>query len=175
MKTRDVYLRCANEHYVTVEPDGSMNARATDLTEFGDLYQRLRVHLVESGEYAVKWKKTMIREIRKQRGVLPGQPITSFEGAVEVVASFIFDEEVGVGGEVWPSHRTPYPTAIDIGDLDKLLRNLLDALTQSGLIKDDSQVAQISKTAAEADRAAKAALSAAALFTSAKATTSAPA
>ena len=103
---------------------------------------KLRVHLVESGEYAVPWKRTMIREIKGLAAA--GEMHFGYAGAVSVNASFIFEQEVGADGEVWPSHRTPYPTAIDIGDLDKLLRNLLDALTQSGLIKDDSQVAQIS-------------------------------
>jgi Holliday junction resolvase RusA-like endonuclease len=99
---------------------------------------KIRVHLVESGEYAVPWKRTMIAEIKRA-----GVGIVPYAGAVEVSATFVFAQQEGVSHEVWPSHRTLYPTAIDIGDLDKLLRNLLDALTQSGLIKDDSQAARI--------------------------------
>jgi Holliday junction resolvase RusA-like endonuclease len=103
---------------------------------------KIRVHLVESGEYAVPWKKTMIKEIGRSR-ILHDRDGGSYAGPVEVSATFVFAQQLGVGHEAWPSHRTPYPTSIDIGDLDKLLRNLLDALTQSGLIKDDSQVARI--------------------------------
>lgn len=102
---------------------------------------KIRVHLVESGEYAVPWKRTMIAEIKRSGAA--GAMHFGYAGPVEVSATFVFAQQQGVGHEVWPSHRTPYPTAIDIGDLDKLLRNLLDALTQSGLIKDDSQVARI--------------------------------
>jgi Holliday junction resolvase RusA-like endonuclease len=106
---------------------------------------KIRVHLVESGEYAVPWKRTMIDAIRFQcfGSLRAQQGAAMFTGPVEVSATFVFAQQEGAGHEVWPSHRTPYPTAIDIGDLDKLLRNLLDALTQSGLIKDDSQVARI--------------------------------
>lgn len=112
---------------------------------------KIRVHLVESGEYAVPWKKTMIRAIRDQTSVGMERSAGPYAGAVRVNATFVFERTFGVGHEVWPSHRTPFPTAIDIGDLDKLLRNLLDALTQSGLIKDDSQVALIVSGKAWAD------------------------
>jgi Holliday junction resolvase RusA-like endonuclease len=37
----------------------------------------------------------------------------------------------------------PYPTAMTVGDLDKLDRNVLDALTSSGVIKDDRYVVRI--------------------------------
>lgn len=107
---------------------------------------KLRVHLVESGEYSVAWKRTMIKAIWEQCGITPvrrGSKIVGFdpapyEGPVYVDGLFLFERSSGVNDwGVIPSHDTPFPTAQDIGDEDKLRRNLLDALTQSGLIKDD--------------------------------------
>ena len=102
---------------------------------------KLRVHLVESGEYSVPWKRTMIRAIRAQcMDTFRGSFVPPHAGPVEVRALFLVDRTVGVNGEVWPSHQTERPTAEDIGDLDKFARNLLDALTQSRLIADDRLV-----------------------------------
>ncbi len=110
---------------------------------------KTRVHLVETGAHSVAWKRTMVRGIWEQCGITPlrrGTKIVGFdpepyEGAVYVDGLFLFERERSVAvkrdGEVWESHDTPFPTAGDIGDEDKLRRNLLDALTQSGLIKDD--------------------------------------
>jgi Holliday junction resolvase RusA-like endonuclease len=39
--------------------------------------------------------------------------------------------------------RATYPVAPSIGDLDKLVRSSLDALTQSGLIEDDRFITQL--------------------------------
>lgn len=98
---------------------------------------RLTVHLVESGEYAVPWKRRMIKAILEQ--CRRSEP---YGEAVEVRAVFVY--EMPPGGM---SLSLPYPTLKDgvyaQGDLDKLLRNLLDALTQSNLIKDDSLVCRI--------------------------------
>lgn len=104
---------------------------------------RMVVRLIESGEGAVPWKNRMIKTIREVKGIAPvkaGNKVTGFDpepyaGAVEIECLFRFERN-----ESWPSHDTPHPTSIDIGDWDKLLRNLLDAFTQSGLIKDDSLV-----------------------------------
>ncbi len=99
------------------------------------------IHMVDSPQ-STAWLKAMVREIRKQCGIAPtagGRKIMGFtpapyEGPVAVTATFYFERE-----DI-PSHQTPFPTSIDIGDIDKLLRNLLDALTYSGLIKDDRLV-----------------------------------
>lgn len=111
---------------------------------------KMKVHLVETGDYSVTWKRQMIRGIWEQCGITPvrrggkivGFDPAPFEGAVYVDGLFLFERERSVAvtaadGQVWESHDTPFPTAGDIGDEDKLRRNLLDALTQSGLIKDD--------------------------------------
>lgn len=96
---------------------------------------RCKVSLTESGEYAVAWKKTMIAGIRA-RCVCSRWP-----GPVRVDTTFIFERlcKPDFDEELWP-----WPTReggpFGHGDEDKLRRNALDALTQSGLIKDDSQV-----------------------------------
>jgi Holliday junction resolvase RusA-like endonuclease len=56
---------------------------------------------------------------------------------------FVFPAWIGVGGEVVPSHDTPWPTAITLGDIDKLTRNVLDALTDAHMIEDDRLVVQL--------------------------------
>ncbi len=65
--------------------------------------------------------------------------------AVEVRAKFYLarNHVIKDGKRVdafWPSHDTVLPIAHDIGDLDKMCRNVGDALTDSGLIADDSLI-----------------------------------
>lgn len=111
-----------------------------------------KVGLREDGEYSVPWKRQMIHCIRRRCLV------TAWPGAVEVHAFFRFEREGakppgrfpdgcpecgGVGGhpaECPHSGLEAWPTGRQYGDEDKLRRNLLDALTQSGLLADDSLV-----------------------------------
>jgi len=98
-----------------------------------------RVSLTEDHEKSDPWKRTMIKAIR----ALMADDRSSYAGPVEVHAFYRFERERSVVQHgsareaVWPSHDTEWPTAMDIGDEDKLRRNLLDALTQSGLLADD--------------------------------------
>lgn len=92
---------------------------------------RIKVGLVESGEYSKPWKNTMIREIRAQVGP---ENCVHYDGPVRVICAFLFAPE---GFEL---DACGWPVAIEYGDVDKLERNVLDALTQSGLIKDDKLV-----------------------------------
>lgn len=98
------------------------------------------------------WKEAMIRELRADLGITVAMRVVDgkrravrtdaepYAGPVELRAWFLFEREIGVGGEVWPSHNTDWPTAPDIGDTDKLLRNVGDALTQAGVIADDALI-----------------------------------
>lgn len=94
------------------------------------------------------WKRTMIKSIRAQYGIVPivvsgkivGFDPAPYPGPVMVRAIFWFARTIGVNGEVWPSHNTPWPIADDIGDTDKLQRNFGDALEQSGLIANDRNI-----------------------------------
>lgn len=83
------------------------------------------------------WKLTMTRWILDRSVTFEGY---GFGGPVAVEAVFYFVKTIGVNGEVWPSHDTPWPMADDIGDTDKLQRNLGDALEQSGLIANDRNI-----------------------------------
>ena len=93
---------------------------------------RCRVSLTESGEYAIAWKTAMIRAIREvcvcERWAEP----------VRVDTFFRFEKFCEPDGVLpWPTRETGQWAH---GDEDKLRRNALDALTQSGLIADDSLV-----------------------------------
>src|SRR4051812_43484465 len=109
---------------------------------------RCRVSLTESGEYSIAWKKTMIAALRAEC------VCAAWPGAVVVDTFFRFDAsagqerrreaprlESGIDGaanpDLWPVESAG---AYAHGDEDKLRRNVLDALTQSGLIADDCLV-----------------------------------
>jgi Holliday junction resolvase RusA-like endonuclease len=93
---------------------------------------RCRVSLTESGEYATAWKQAMIAAIRA------ACECVRWPGSVRVDTFFRF-ERLCV-----PDQEMPWPTRekgeYAHGDEDKLRRNALDALTQSGLILDDALV-----------------------------------
>ena len=77
---------------------------------------------------SVAWKNRMIAVIRRDIVCL------KYVGPVIVDATFVFEREAAAHAEA------RWPTARQYGDEDKLRRNLLDALSQSGLLADDSQV-----------------------------------
>lgn len=118
------------------------------------------VGLTEDHALSTPWKNEMIKVIRcelgikgayrmEQRGkkrvkVFVRTDAAPYPEPVEVHAFFRFERDLSVAmgtrGHVVPSHSTPWPTDDGIGDEDKLRRNVLDALTQSGLILDDRMV-----------------------------------
>jgi Holliday junction resolvase RusA-like endonuclease len=94
---------------------------------------RCKVGLREDGEYSVPWKNAMIKAIRAQVREL----CVRWPDPVEVHAFFRFRCE---SAEYMDFEENPWPIGRQYGDEDKLRRNLLDALTQSALLADDSQV-----------------------------------
>lgn len=88
------------------------------------------VSLRESGEFSEAWKRAMIAAVKRQCAV------SRYDGAVVVDCFFRFDRlcvpDVSMD---WPTREQGEYAH---GDEDKLRRNALDALTQSGLILDDS-------------------------------------
>lgn len=94
---------------------------------------KCRVSLTEDHALSTPWKKKMMAAMRPLA-------VSEYGGPVEVHCFFRFAREQAVGGGVWPSHASAWPTAPDIGDEDKLRRNVLDALTQSHLLADDALV-----------------------------------
>jgi hypothetical protein len=98
-----------------------------------------------------KWMRTLAESLRSQLGIvirrIEGKPrrvdAEPYAGPVRVDCFFRFERtaserEDAEAGEVWPSHDLPWPTARSIGDEDTLRRAVLDALTKSGVISDDS-------------------------------------
>lgn len=81
--------------------------------------------------------------LRRVGGKVVRMDAEPYAGPVRVDCFFRFDRaesqrEDAEIGEVWPSHDLPWPTARSIGDEDTLRRAVLDALTKSGVITDDS-------------------------------------
>lgn len=95
------------------------------------------------------WRAKMARALREAQLAQHGK-LLSWPGPVEVRLVFFFPREQSVAGGNWPTHDTVWPTAITLGDVDKLTRNALDAMLTpskregmelcSGLLADDSQV-----------------------------------
>lgn len=124
-------------------PKGSLKPRITRRAN-----GQMSVTLHDKPE-ADAWKLTMIRAIMDNCGIValrgPDRKVIGYEpapypGPVAVRAVFYFAQRIGADGLVWPSHDTPWPMADDIGDTDKLQRNLGDALEQSGLIANDRNI-----------------------------------
>lgn len=99
------------------------------------------------------WRAKVARASREYQLSTYGA-LRQFDGPVQVRLVLWFPREQSVSGGPIPTHDTPWPTAITVGDVDKLARNVLDALSMpakkahapltSGLIRDDSQVAFLS-------------------------------
>lgn len=100
--------------------------------------------MVEDHSHSKPWRVKIRSEIFAQcpetRGAIPGTTAV-YAGPVEVRATFVFQR-------TGPTAQTlDFPTLNSgvnaNGDLDKLVRNLLDALKDAGVIVDDSQVITI--------------------------------
>ena len=105
------------------------------------------VNMVESVKLSVPWKNKIINTICRQEGWAPPKVVRQrgqkpryvvdheplFPGPIEVRWEARFEREHNEGPDDWP-------VLISYGDKDKLERNVLDALTQSGLIADDRMV-----------------------------------
>lgn len=89
------------------------------------------------------WRKQMAKAAQVAHLKATDGVLFNYAGAVEVKATFVFERTESAAGGPIPSHDTPYPTDIHLGDIDKLTRNLLDALTDSHVIADDSYVVSI--------------------------------
>lgn len=88
---------------------------------------------------SVEWKDHCTKTIRlwmkrSAQSQVQGLSLWPWLEPVEVRLLFRFQARPGAREE---------PTERQIGDLDKLVRNVLDALTQGGLIGDDSQVVRL--------------------------------
>lgn len=77
------------------------------------------------------WRKVMVEAMQEH-----GRALTVFDSAVWVSLRFVF---------LRPKSHKPnsLPTSKLLGDVDKLTRNVLDALTQAGVITDDKFVVKL--------------------------------
>lgn len=114
-----------------------------------------RVHTIryeESVAESKPWRAAMARALREDQQTRHGR-LMQFPGAVQVWLRFWYNREESVNGGLLPSHQTPYPTSILLGDVDKAARNALDAMLTpkgregmnlcSALLADDSQVVDL--------------------------------
>lgn len=78
------------------------------------------------------WRKVMVTALQDEHG----KPWHRFDSAVWVSLRFVF---------LRPQSHAPnsLPTSRLLGDVDKLTRNVLDALTQAGVITDDKYVIEL--------------------------------
>lgn len=107
--------------------------------------------LVESSKRLKPWRADAIAAIQAEQHA---RSCPQFIGPIRIAAVFAFPRPRGhyrANGTLRPSAPSLHAVR---PDLDKLLRALLDAATQSGIIRDDSQVYHIAagKTYAEAGR-----------------------
>ena len=101
----------------TPRPKGSMDTSATR-DGSGKLTGGVRV---KDSPQSVRWRRTMAQQLAMSYAARSVEPV---RGPVVVRATFWFDpERFGAATQL-----TPWPMHPQIGDLDKLLRNLLDAL-----------------------------------------------
>lgn len=78
------------------------------------------------------WRKIVVKALQDERG----KPLAVFDSAVWVRLRFVF---------LRPKSHAPnsLPTSKLLGDVDKLTRNVLDALTQAKVITDDKFVVKL--------------------------------
>lgn len=106
---------------------------------------RVEEQVAESGA----WRRAVARGLREAQLEQHGR-LLKYDGPVEVRLVFFLPREKSVNGGPIPTHDTEWPTAITVGDIDKLTRNVLDAMLTpakradfpkcSALLADDSQV-----------------------------------
>ncbi len=95
-----------------------------------------KLGLTEDHVLSNPWKKRqMIALVKGERRVAG-----PYGWPVEVRAFYRFDRADVVPGDVYAAETWPMPTAQPVGDVDKLWRSTLDALTQAKIITDDALV-----------------------------------
>lgn len=99
-----------------------------------------RTALVESHTTSKPWREAVkwaaLQAVADREGA--GDPFATLAGPVEVhvVFSFAKPKSAPKSRRIWPCNRSS-------GDVDKLLRNLFDALEDAGIYSDDAQVVSV--------------------------------
>lgn len=90
--------------------------------------------MVESSKRVDPWRKAIVAACLTEDGV----PRMTFTGPVAVGVAFMFRQA--------KSNEDDYPTGQNIGDVDKLIRAVYDALKMAGVIEDDRYVVDVLPT-----------------------------
>jgi hypothetical protein len=106
-----------------------------------------KVHLEEETKDSSLWRAQMAKAAQVDHLERHGK-LLNWGGPVGLVCHFLFmptPEVLGgkLTGRAIPAHRTPFPTSIDLGDLDKLTRNLGDALEDAHVIENDRLIVSL--------------------------------
>lgn len=122
------------EFFVPLRPRTKGSLRPVAVTNRAGQLQR--VFLKEQIEAGPAWRERCASEAQDALGRLTPEGVAPagfpYVGPVSVTTVFHFRR--------YPSDDEPYPTKRYYGDADKLVRNAWDALTDAGVIKDDSLV-----------------------------------
>lgn len=106
--------------------------------------RRHSVHVEEEVAESKAWRRRVALAAQAQSRSAWGTATLGHAGPVEVRLVCYLPRQLSVAkgkeGTVVPSHSTDFPTDILMGDVDKLARNVGDALTDARLILDDSQI-----------------------------------
>lgn len=97
--------------------------------------------MIESCKRLPAYRKAMKAAAIEAKGTIP-----QFEGPVRVHATFVFLRPNSHKKDSWPTTRSS-------GDIDKLLRATFDAITDSGIWGDDSQVTRVAANKVYGDSA----------------------
>jgi len=123
-------------------PKGSMQAQ---MVRDGAGRLTGKVRMVESSPESSSWRRTMALAMHREvvrLGVVDGDSEDSrlLGGPCVVSCTFWFDyPSQAARGTRWPTHK-------HVGDIDKLLRNVLDAMTDARVYADDRQVVSVVET-----------------------------
>jgi Holliday junction resolvase RusA-like endonuclease len=90
--------------------------------------------MVESSKRVDPWRKAIVAACLTEDGA----PRMTFTGPVAVGVAFMFRQA--------KSNEDDYPTGQNVGDVDKLIRAVYDALKMAGVIEDDRYVVDVLPT-----------------------------
>lgn len=94
--------------------------------------------MVESSKKVRPWREAVKHAALDQIEGPQPLPFTTITGPVHARIQFVFNKPKSA-----PKRRKAWPITRSTGDVDKLLRSTFDALTDAGVIRDDSQIVYV--------------------------------
>lgn len=98
-------------------------------------YRRGRIRMWEDVQGSTAFRDAVAWSARAARASAPGYPLTG-PVEVQIVCAFVKPPS-------YPKRRRCWPVTRGSGDIDKLERNVFDALVDAEIIGDDSQVCRV--------------------------------